>query len=605
MAFLIRASEKSVRASRARWLTAIALGCFGVLLLRLGFLQIIRGRELETASDNNHTQIVVEHAPRGRILDRNGKVLAESQPVFVAFFSPLGIAPMELQKILDRLAPIVEIPKADLEHQLRSALRAKTMLRVSEQLTRNQAFQVLQNRAHLPGVSLTIEEQRFYPHGQLASHVLGYVGQITDKDLEQFADKGYRPGDWIGKSGLERLYDPLLQGQDGGFLIEVDARGRQVGVIRQISPQAGKDLYLTLDKDLEELAEKRLKETRHPGAVVMLDPRTGELLALASSPGFDPNSFLPTGKSEERARLLNDPALPLYNRAIQALYPPGSTFKIVTSLAELEERVMDPSHQIHCTGSYTMGAERRIFRCWKKEGHGWMNFHQALAQSCDVYYYQVGLKLGPSVIEKYAKAMGLGQRTGIDLPSEKRGSLPLAWRSSMRQYWLGGETLNYAIGQGALQVTPLQMANVAAAAGTRGMIYQPYIAAESQRFHEEKERLASPRELMRIHASALSWRLLGASLEEVVRSGTGVASKVTGFTVAGKTGTAQTTKGDDHAWFVAYAPSDQPRVACAVLVENGGHGGAVAAPIARDLLAKALGVTEKTPRVQVEQTATD
>jgi penicillin-binding protein 2 len=603
MVFLIKASEKSVRASRARWLTAITVACFGVLLLRLMFLQIIRGRELETASENNHTQIVVEHAPRGRILDRNGKVLAENQPVFVAFFSPLGIAPAELQQVLERLAPIVELPKTELEQRLRSALRAKTMLRVSDQLTRNQAFQVLQNRARLPGVSLTIEEQRFYPHGQLASHVLGYVGQITEKDLEQFADKGYRSGDWIGKSGLERLYDPLLQGQDGGFLIEVDARGRQVRILRHLLPRAGKDLYLTLDKDLEEIAEKRLKETRHPGAAVVLNPQTGELLALASSPGFDPNSFLPSGNSEERTRLLNDPRLPLYNRAIQALYPPGSTFKIITSLAELEERVMDPGSQVHCPGFFTLGAERRIFRCWKKEGHGWMNFHQALAQSCDVYFYQVGLKLGPSVIEKYAKAAGLGQRSGIDLPSEKKGLLPMAAKA--RQYWVGGETLNYSIGQGALQVTPLQMANVAALSGNRGALYQPFLAAESQRFHEPRERLAVPREMLRVNASMPSWRLLNASLEEVVRTGTGVASRVPGVSVAGKTGTAQTTKGDDHAWFIAYAPSDRPTVACAVVVENGGHGGAVAAPIARDLLARALGVSQEAPRVNVEQIRTD
>jgi penicillin-binding protein 2 len=351
------------------------------------------------------------------------------------------------------------------------------------------------------------------------------------------------------------------------------------------------------------MALKWCTERGRPGAAVVMNPQTGEVLALASSPGFDPNTFLPSGKSEERTRLLNDPRLPLFNRAIQALYPPGSTFKIVTSLAELEEHAMNPNESVRCTGSYTLGLEKRIFRCWKSEGHGWFSFHQALAHSCDVYFYQAGLKLGAERIEKYAKAAGLGKRTGIDLPAESRGSLPFGARAG--KYWVGGETLNYAIGQGGLQVTALQMANVAAMAGNRGVAWQPYIASESRRFGERSERLSAPREWVRVTASAHSWKLLTDSLEEVVRSGTGVASKLPDVRVAGKTGTAQATKGNDHAWFVAYAPSDQPQVACAVLVEHGGHGGAVAAPIAHDLLAQALGVANVPAAQSVSESMVD
>jgi len=594
MAFLIRISEKSLRAARARWLIVIAVASLGSCFLRLVELQLIRGRALEAASENNHTQILVEHAPRGRILDRHGKILADNQPVFVAFFSPLGLSPSDLQHILERLSPIVAVEKPELEHRLLAALRAKTMLRVSDQLSRDQAFLILQNRVHLPGVSLTIEEQRTYPGGKLACHVLGYVGQITDEELEQFADKGYHPGDWIGKTGLERLYDPLLQGQDGGFLMEVDALGRQVRILQHLPPQAGKDLYLTLDKDLEELAEKRLQETGHPGAAVMLNPQTGEVLVLASSPGYDPNAFLPSGSSEERTRLLNDTELhPLYNRAIQALYPPGSIFKIVTSLADLEEHALDTEEKIRCTGSYTLGLEKRIFHCWKLKGHGLMDFHRAVAESCDVYFYQVGLKLGPVLIEKYAKAVGLGRPSGVDLPSEKRGLLPYVWKTSIGQHWQGGDTLNYAIGQGALQVTPIQMADLAALVANRGILNQPFLAVESRRYGEESERLMTPREALRIDLSKVTWKLLCGALEEVVRTGTGLASQIPGFAVAGKTGTAQATKGKEHGWFVAYAPADQPTVACAVLVEHGGHGGSVSAPIAHDLLALALGAKEK------------
>lgn len=593
MSIMVRVSEKSVRAERVRWLAAIGGAFLAVVVLRLSYLQIVRGRALEAASENNHTQILVEHAPRGRILDRNGKVLADNQPVFVAFFSPLGLSPKDLQLTMERLSPIVGLSRPELEHRLRAALRAKTMMRVSDQLTRGQAFEVLQNRVHLPGVSLTIEEQRYYPNGSLASHAMGYVGEITEEELDQFTDKGYRSGDWIGKSGLERLYDPLLQGQNGGFLIEVDAWGRQVRVLQHLLPRAGKDLHLTIDKDLEALAEKLLKETGHPGAAVVLNPQTGELLTLASSPGYDPNSFLPTGNSEERAKLLNDPTLPLYNRAIQALYPPASTFKTVVSMAALEERVMDPDAKVLCTGSYTLGKEKRIFRCWKKEGHGWMNFRQALAQSCDVYFYQLGLKLDKLRIEKYAKAVGLGQRSGVDLPSEKKGMLPLALKTQMKQYWVGGDTLNYSIGQGALQATPLQLANLAALAGNRGVLWQPYLAIESSQFGEETQKLTEPKELLHVTLAPGTWNLLTAALQDVVQYGTGIASQLQGISVAGKTGTAQAPKGGDHAWFIAYAPVEKPAVACAVLVEHGGHGGSMSAPIARELMALALNVKPK------------
>jgi penicillin-binding protein 2 len=604
MPYLARTSEKSFRAERVYWLTAIAMVGISSLFLRLVYLQIIRGHALKMASDSNHTQILVEHAPRGRILDRNGKILADNQPVFVAFFSPIGLSPSDVQSNLERLAPIINVPKLELEHRFLAALRAKTMLRVSDRLSRDQAFRILQDRPHLPGVSLTIEQQRYYPEGTLASHILGYVGQITDQELDK--SEGYYPGDWIGKSGLERAYDDrVLQGQDGGVVMEVDARGRQVRILEPKLPVAGKDLILTIDKDLEALAEKRLKETRHPGAAVVLNPQTGEILALASSPGFDPNTFLPSGKSDERARLLNDPELPLYNRAIQALYPPGSTFKIITALAELEESHIDVDEKFHCTGSYTLGLEKRVFKCWKQPyGHSWVNFHRAFAESCDVYFYQIGQKLGAGLIEKYAKAAGLGQRTNADLPSEKKGLLPMAWKTSVGQHWMGGDTLNYAIGQGALQVTPLQMANVAALAANEGFVMQPYLAAESRRFGESSEKLNSPRELLRVAASKRTWRLLRDSLEEVVKSGTGVAAQLPGVSVAGKTGTAQAPKGKDHAWFVAYAPTDMPKLACAVFVEHGGHGGSTAAPIAHDLLELALGI-QQTSAPLVSETQAD
>lgn len=601
MVFAVGYSHLAIRAGRTRVLMAIAAMALLLCFSKLVYLQVVRGAALERASDKNHTQILVERAPRGRILDRSGVVLADDQPVFVALFSPLGIDATRFENVANVLSSILKIQGIDIQKRIFAAVKSKSMVRVSDRLTRQQAFQILQSRSHLPGVSLTIEEQRHYPFGKLASHMIGYVGQVNSAELEQFANLGYQPGDWIGKIGLERLYDPSLHGQDGGFLIEVDARGRQVRVLRHVMPQAGKDLVLTIDQKIQERAEKKLAETGHPGAAILMSPKTGELLALASSPGFDPNVFMPLGDSDERKAILqNTKEKPLLNRTLQALYPPGSTFKIITSLAMLERRTWDVDKKIFCGGSYTFGKEKRVFKCWKEHGHGWVSFERALAESCDVYYYQLGMDLGPEAIEEMARRFGLDAATRIDLPQEQKRPLPMAWKKTRPQtadrYWHGGETLNYAIGQGALQITPLQMASMMSTVASGGSMWQPYLVAESQRFGQFVETLGSPKLQNQISISDRSWTILKRALAEVVHNGTGVAAQLPGISVAGKTGTAQAAKGTgDHAWFVAYAPTENPEVACAVLVEHGGHGGSTAAPIARDLLAMALHVDQTGP----------
>jgi len=589
--FFVGYNEQSIRAGRARWLTAFAATAFGICVIRLIFLQLIRGEALTRASENNHTQIVVERAPRGRILDRNGVVLAGDQPVFVALFSPLGLKPEQFQQTVAHLADILILPYTEIDKRLRAAVRAKTLMRVSDRLSRSQAFRILQDRLLLPGISLTIEEQRVYPKEAIASHMLGYVGQITDDDLDRLADQGYRPGDWIGKTGLERLYDPTLHGQDGGILIQVDARGRQVRILRHVLPQAGRDLVLTLDQHLQELAELRLHESNHPGAAVVLNPQTGEVLALASAPGFNPNVFLPLGNSDERRALIQDNDLkPLYNRAIQAFYPPGSTFKPISALAALVKNTIKPEELVYCGGSFTLGKDRRVFKCWKPHGHGFVNFIQAMAESCDVYFYHLALLTGPNAIEQMAELFGLGKKTGIDLPNENSKALPMAQKGSRHEYWQGGHTLNYAIGQGDLLVTPLQMAQVISILGNKGSIWQPYLATESRRFSEPAQVIGSPHLLNHIALPEHALNLVREGMLQVVAKGTGIAAQLPGIDVAGKTGTAQASKGGDHAWFVSYAPAEDPKVACAVVVEHGGHGGVVAAPIAHDLMAFALGI---------------
>jgi len=593
MVFFAGYTEQAIRASRARWLTAFAVIVCSMCFFRLGFLQLVRGQALSRASENNHTQIVIERAPRGRILDRNGAVLAGDQPVFVALFSPLGLAPQDFDQTLNRLSQILTVPTEELHKRLQSAVRAKTMMRVSDRLNRSQAFHILQERIRLPGISLTVEEQRYYPGESVASHVLGYVGQITDDELERFRGQGYRSGDWIGKTGLERLYDPTLHGQDGGILIQVDARGRQVRVLRHVLPRAGRDLVLTIDQGLQQLAETRLRETGHPGAAVVMDVQTGEVLTLASAPQYNPNIFLPLGDSAERSRLLNDPDHPLYNRAIQAFYPPASTFKTISGLAMLQKSGFDPNERVFCPGFHVLGKEKRVFKCWKPGGHGSVDFIQGMAQSCDVYYYTMGTRVGAKAIEEMARLFGLGKKTGIDLPNEKNALLPMEWKQNRarasERYWSGGDTLNYSIGQGFMQVTPLQMAQVASLIANGGQLWQPYLASRYQVFGKPDQVIGEPRLLSRITLREPDMALLHRSLLEVVRTGTGVAARIKGVEVAGKTGTAQASKGDDHAWFISYAPADAPKYACAVVVEHGGHGGAVAAPIAHDLMARVLG----------------
>jgi penicillin-binding protein 2 len=321
-------------------------------------------------------------------------------------------------------------------------------------------------------------------------------------------------------------------------------------------------------------------------------------------PGYNPNVFLPLGDSEERQRLIQDNDLkPLYNRAIQAFYPPGSTFKPISGLAALEHNAIKPEDKVFCSGSFTLGKERRIFKCWKPHGHGFVNFIQAMTESCDVYFYHLGLATGPNSIEAMAALFGLGKKTGIDLPNENSRPLPMALRGSRHEYWQGGHTLNYAIGQGDLLVTPLQMAQVTSILGNKGNIWQPYLATESRRFGEPPQPIGAPHLLSHIAISERALDLVREGMLQVVAKGTGLAAQLKDIEVAGKSGTAQASKGGDHAWFIAYAPAEEPKVACAVVVEHGGHGGVVSAPIVHDLMALALGV--KAPEVAPREVSSD
>jgi penicillin-binding protein 2 len=455
-----------------------------------------------------------------------------------------------------------------------------------------------------PGLLVEVEPRRSYPHGTLASHVLGYVGQINPSELKARAELGYRMGDHIGKQGIEKELDAELRGRDGFQQLEVDSLGRVVKVLSSIPPVPGNAVTLTLDLALQQAAEEALAGVS--GAVVAIDPRDGGVLAAASSPPIDPNRFSHGLSQEEWSGLSNDPLHPLQNRVAQAQYPPGSVFKIVTAIAALESGAITPETSYFCGGALRYG--NRDFRCWKRGGHGQVALHRALVESCDVYFYQVGLKSGIEEIARVAREFGLGKPTGLELGSEASGLIPDdAWkRRARKEPWYSGETLSAAIGQGYDLVTPIQAALLAATVANGGTVHRPHLLRRIVDASGTTVRYGGGAAGRTLRLAPATLAAVREGLWGVVNEpgGTGAAVRVPGLSIAGKTGTAQVVgmpRGErraasgadyrDHAWFVCYAPSGDGQVAIAVIVEHGGHGGSASAPIARRLLGelKSLG----------------
>jgi penicillin-binding protein 2 len=436
--------------------------------------------------------------------------------------------------------------------------------------------------SELPGIIVLEEPVRVYPHRTLAAHVLGHVGAVTDEELESRPD--LQLFDWTGKMGIERVYDRYLQGEHGREVMEVDALGAPIRRLRREPARAGQTLVLTLDARLQAVAERALQGKR--GAVVALDPKTGEVLALASSPSFDPNWFS-TGIKPERWRwLISHPAHPLQNRAIATTHPPGSTFKIVTAVAALMFGKVTPSTRIPCGGGRVVG--RRFFRCWRR--HATLDLEHAIGQSCDSYFYTLGLAVGPDRLAQVARLMGLGEKTGIDLPGESSGVIPTpAWkRHRYRERWYGGDTANMAIGQGYVAVTPLQMALVACAVANKGVVMRPHLLKERRDAQGRVIAKTTPKVLHRLPAPPSVWETVKRGMLAAVYSPGGTAGRLRDLPiqVAGKTGSSEHRKGaKTHAWFIAFAPADRPQIALCVMVEESGHGGEVAVPIAKEILA--------------------
>lgn len=583
--------ERRSKEQRFWALVALALGGFGLIAVGLLRLQVQQHDYYLRLAQENRVRPEVLRAPRGAIFDRAGVMLADNQPSFGIVFRP---APAEsvarARRAVDpdwarRVSALVEMDTTALAGMVRSANRSGQ----TAVLRRNAPFAVMaaveEERGDLPGLEVQVEPIRRYPNGLLAAHLLGYAGEIGDREMAERAEQGYHAGDLVGRTGVERSYEDFLRGRDGAELVVVNAMGRRVATLSEgppLRPEPGHDVVLTLDLSVQRALEEVMAGVTR-GAAVAMDPRDGGILGMVSRPAFDPNEFSRGLSFARWGELSGGGSNPLLNRAIQGAYPPGSTFKIVTMLAALRSGVATPDTRLQpCGGAYQFGG--RSFGCWKRSGHGSLDFPEALQHSCDVYFYQIGLRLGLPRMESVARGFGLGERTGVDLPQERKGLIPgTAWydRRWGPGRWRKGILLNLAIGQGELLLTPLQLALLAAEIGNGGKALRPHVvhsvrgAGEFRPEHPDQPGVT---------ADPAVWDAVHRGMELVVESGTGTAARVPGVRVAGKTGTAQNPHGQDHALFVCYAPADRPTIALAFVIENSGHGGSVAAPMAGAVL---------------------
>jgi len=579
------AARRDPFSRRLLFLTACTLSGFLVLLGQLWYLQVLEGARLRDLSEKNRIRVRPAAAPRGILFDRNGLALVDNRPAFT-----LSLIPREMENrgtVLARLHLLLRIPLGELEELLARVPADSFMpVRVRRGLTMEEVAKVEEWKLELPGVLVEVEPQRVYPSPRLGAHLLGYVREVSEEQMRQGR---YRRGDMAGQSGLERLLDEYLRGRDGGEEIEVDAVGRPVRVMRHQEPRPGAHVVTTLDRRIQEIVERAMGD--HAGAVVVLDPRSGDVLALTSSPAFELDRFTGALGREAWLKLVRDPQFPLLNRAIQSQYAPGSIFKIVVAAAALQEGVITPFDRLRCGPTFQLG--QRTFKNWEDADWGDIDLYHALIRSCNTFFYQLGLKVGIEPMSRYARAFGLGEPAGIALSGEKPGRIPGLAGSGERvgARWKSGDTVNIAIGQGQLLVTPLQVARLLTAVATEGILWKPRLvqrveSPDGRLLYSEPSRLTGYVEL-----SPAVWGFLQRSLWGVVNDGgTGAAARLPGIEVAGKTGTAQiiahsdARRGQDHAWFAAYAPASDPQVVVVVFVERGGRGGQAAAPIARQIL---------------------
>ncbi|NOY62097.1 MAG: penicillin-binding protein 2 [Gammaproteobacteria bacterium] len=575
-----------------------------ILIARMTYLQVFSHDHFTTLSHNNRVNIVPIPPTRGLIFDRNGVLLAQNTPSFTLEITPERVA--DIDATVAALSKLIEISERDIS-RFRKFLQQKRRFEsvpLRFQLNEEEAARFSVNRHRFPGVDIKARLSRYYPMGDLVAHSVGYVARINVKELQQLTDpSNYSGTTHYGKTGVERYYEKLLHGRVGYEKIETNAQGRVLRTLERIPPVPGSDLYLTIDINLQAIAKDALDG--HRGAIVALEPGSGEVLALISTPTFDPNLFVNGIDQESYDALQFSRDQPLFNRAMRGQYPPGSTVKPFLGLAALEQNIIEASTQIFCPGWFKLESDERRYRDWKRRGHGHTSLLKAIRESCDVYFYNLALRLGIDRMHDFMSLIGFGHVTGIDISGELAGLMPSRqWkRKTHRQPWYIGESLITAIGQGFTLATPLQLAAASAVLANRGMRMQVHMLRATQSQHDARKVMREPVVVGQVPVQEpANWDFIVEAMRSVVHSPRGSAFRIgrdAPYQIAGKTGTAQVfgMKADekyvsadiaerlrDHALFIAFAPVDEPRIAVAVVVENGGGGGSVAAPIARKVL---------------------
>ena len=597
--------EKNLFAGRIVVGAIICVLMSGGLLFRLSELQIQGHDYYTTRANDNRLRVVPVPPVRGLIYDRSGVVLAENRPAFGREITPEQVD--DMPALLAQIGGLVPLTESDIQRfndrVARTPRYRGVPLRTHLSMEEVARFQI--NRFDFKGVDVTASLTRRYPLGAAAAHVIGYVGGINEREMQEIDAAAYRGLSQIGKIGVEKSHEETLRGMPGAKIVEANAYGRPLRELDFQMGKGGKNLILTLDAEVQLVAHRALGEL--DGAVVAIDPRNGEVIALVSKPGYDPELFVNGIDTKTYRALLNNPKRPLYNRALQGTYPPGSTVKPFMALAGLEGLVTTPDDGVYCNGAMRLPGSKRKYRCWKRQGHGWMNMRSGVMQSCDIYFYQLAQALGIDRIHGFLDQFGLGQRTQVDLPREKAGLLPSReWkRKYRREPWYPGETLIVGIGQGAFTTTPMQLAQISARLAMRGGGFKPHLVLAQESSETGERRRIDPEPLPPISQARIDdWEYVVDAMEDVAHAARGTARaafKDAPYVAAGKTGTAQVAAMSqdelrarkledtpfhlrDHALFVAFAPADDPRIAVAVIAEHAGGGGSNAAPIARQVI---------------------
>jgi len=579
----------------------VVLVFFAIIVLRLWSLQITNGKEYENRAYSNRVRVREVIAPRGHILDRNGNEIVTNRPSFNVVL--IQEDSHDVSDVLKRLAPVLDVDVSQLWEKIREASGTPKYLpiRLKEDIDWKTLAYLENHNQEFSGVRTEVQPVRVYHYGDFAANTLGYLGSISKKELAKVDQGIYSGGDLIGKRGLERLRESDLRGEKGHNYSEVNARGFEQQLLKSIEPLPGREITLTLDAELQQIAESYMEAGEKAGAVVAMEVNSGRLLTVVSAPSIHIENFVGGISYKNWQALLDNPKHPLLNKVVQGIYPPGSTYKMVTALAGLAKGAIDENTVFYCPGFYRFG--NRTYRCWKHSGHGPVNLEKAISQSCDVYFYQVGQRVGVDALAEFAQKLGLGKKSGVEMEHEKSGLTPTKeWKQKNRKKkWQEGETLSVAIGQGFNLVTPLQMCVMTATLANGGLVYRPQLVEKVVDPEGNVVEIFKPDLMRKVEGFDRYFRLIRAGMVEVVHGKRGTARRVAieGLRIGGKTGTAQVVKLSqyrhlkeedipykyrDHAWFTCFAPAENPEIAVTVLVEHGLHGSSGAGPIAKAIM---------------------